>query len=57
MLISDKNVQQAARMTGFDLVAAVDVSKRMKGVAHQENHLARTLIYVIADFSQHTAPA
>ena len=34
---------------GSARVAAVDVCKRMKGAAHQENHLARTLTYVISD--------
>jgi hypothetical protein len=36
---------------GSALVAANDVSKRMKGAAHFENYVAPTLTYVIADVS------
>lgn len=40
---------------GSAWAAADVVSKRMKGAAHQENHLAPTFTYIITDVSRNGA--
>jgi hypothetical protein len=40
---------------GSAWVAADVVCKRMKGAAHQENHLAPTFTYIITDVSRNGA--